>query len=153
MNKTTLDKLSDLVEKELDQLATKGTLNPSELDSAKKAVELMTCVKEYEAMCEEDMSGESYSERGMPRRHHYSMHYPDYRMIRGNYDLYDTYANTGNGNYGGYSEVRRDSMGRYSGHSIKDRMIDRLERMMDEAGSEYERKEIMEEITRLRQNS
>lgn len=38
----------------------------------------------------------------------------------------------------------------YSGHSIKDRMIDQLERMVDEAQSDYERKLIKEEIRHLR---
>lgn len=151
MGSTSLEKLSGLVEKELDTLMAKGSLTPPELDTAKKAVELMAKVKEYEAMCKaEEMGGSPmYSERSR-----YSMHYPtDYYGMRGSYDSYGTYAGGNGGNNGGYSEVRRDSMGRYSSHSVKDRMIDRLERMMDEAGSEYERKEIMEEISRLRQNN
>lgn len=148
MGSTSLEKLNSLVEKELDQLMNKGTLTPPELDTAKKAVELMAEIKEYEAMCMEEMGeGSMYSERSMASRNgRYSTHYPmPYYPMRGSYDSY--------GNNGGYSEVRRDSMGRYSGHSVKDRMIDRLERMMDEAGSEYERKEIMEEISRLRQSN
>lgn len=147
MNKASLDKLTTLVEKELDQLTMKGTLTPPELDTAKKAVELLSCVKEYEEMCNAEEMGEPmYSSRSR-----YSMHYPMPNMMRGAYGMYDSYMDGSNN--GGYSEVRRNSMGRYSGHSVKDRMIDRLERMMDEAGSEYERKEIMEEISRLRQNS
>ena len=47
--------------------------------------------------------------------------------------------------YGGNS-MSRD----YSGHSIQDRMIDRLERMMDEAQSENERQTVRDWIQRLR---
>ena len=43
--------------------------------------------------------------------------------------------------------------GRYSGHSINDRMIARLEDMYDEAKSEHEREEIRREIERLRNNT
>lgn len=139
MGSTSLDKLYTLVEKELDTLMVKGTLTPQELDTAKKAVEVMTKIKEHEAMCASEEAG-TYSERGR-----YSMHYPMNPYSMNGYNSYDNGA--------GYSGTRRDSMGRYSGHSVKDRMIDRLERMMDEAGSEYERKEIMDEINRLRQNN
>lgn len=38
----------------------------------------------------------------------------------------------------------------YSGHSIQDRMIDRLEQMMDEAQSENERQTVRDWINRLR---
>ena len=37
----------------------------------------------------------------------------------------------------------------YSGHSIKDRMVDRLESMMDEAHSDYERQAIAEWIAKI----
>ena len=37
----------------------------------------------------------------------------------------------------------------YSGHSIKDRIIDKLESMMDEARSEYEREVISEWIAKV----
>ena len=38
----------------------------------------------------------------------------------------------------------------YSGHSIQDRMIDRLERMIDEAQTEHERQTVKDWIRRLR---
>jgi len=38
----------------------------------------------------------------------------------------------------------------YSGHSITDRMIDRLESMMDETQSDYERQTIRDWINRLK---
>lgn len=41
------------------------------------------------------------------------------------------------------------SMNENSGHSIKDRMISRLEHMMDETDSDYERDEISSYIRKL----
>ena len=41
--------------------------------------------------------------------------------------------------------------GNYSGHSVHDRMIADLEREMDHASSEYDRKVIMEQINKIRQ--
>lgn len=38
----------------------------------------------------------------------------------------------------------------YSGHSIKDRMIAKIEQLYDDAGSEHERQMISNEINRLR---
>ena len=40
----------------------------------------------------------------------------------------------------------------YSAHSIKDRMIDSLERLMDNAATEYEREEIRREIEGIRKD-
>jgi len=58
----------------------------------------------------------------------------------------------------GYSEMRGRTSpvtGRYisrgmSGHSIEDRMIAALEQQMDNAKTEYERQQIMEEINHIR---
>ena len=44
--------------------------------------------------------------------------------------------------------ISRDRMG-MSGHSIKDRMIAKLEQMYDEAQGEWEREEIRKEIRRI----
>ena len=46
---------------------------------------------------------------------------------------------------GRYMSMRRG----YSGHSIKDRMVSKLEAMMDEARSDYEREAIEEWIRKL----
>ena len=40
----------------------------------------------------------------------------------------------------------------YSGHSIDDRIIDALERMMDEAKTEHEREKIMRRIDYIRRD-
>ena len=137
MEKEYMKRLSQLIEMELDQLSTKGSLSPSEVCAAKEAVELLKEMKEYKEMCDDEMGYSERSGRG--------------RMYSYNPDMY------GYGWYamdGGRYNNRQYSMdrGQYSGHSIKDRMIDRLERMVDEAQSEYERKEIMNEIAKLKQS-
>ena len=51
--------------------------------------------------------------------------------------------------HGSYSTRRyNDSVG-YSGHSIKDRMIDKLEQMFDEAKTDHERDIVQDWIDRL----
>ena len=154
MEKTYITKLSDLVEKELDQLSSKASLNPTEVCSAKEAVDLLKKMKEYKEMCEEEEMG--YSERSM-RGRGYSYTTPEmynmYPMMAGNpypmngYQM-DNDSRRINSSYG---RGTWNATGQYSGHSVKDRMIDRLERMMDEAKSDYERQEIMNEINRIRQ--
>lgn len=170
MSSEVSKKLTTLVSKELEQLALKGSLTPVELETANKAVEFMTKLLKYDAMCERKENGEDidpmeYSERSyrMPRMMSYGgpwMSYEGNNSYGMNSYGGNSYGNNGgrggnsNNSYGGnqYGSYR-NSQGQYSGHSIKDRMIDRLERMMNEAETEYERKEIMEEISRIRQNS
>lgn len=164
MSSEVSKKLTNLVSKELEQLAAKGSLTPVELETANKAVELMTKLLKYDAMCERKENGEDidpmeYSERSyrMPRMGSYGGPWMPYE---GNSYGMNSYGGGGGSNnsyggnqYGSYRNQSRNSQGQYSGHSIKDRMIDRLERMMNEAETEYERKEIMEEISRIRQSS
>lgn len=57
--------------------------------------------------------------------------------------------------HGSYSRSRSPRTGRYmsngySGHSIEDRIVDNLEHMMDEAGSDYERSVIHKWISKVR---
>lgn len=68
-------------------------------------------------------------------------------LQNGSYDRYEGSSgrrmrNPMNGRYMG------DHRG-YSGHSIKDRMVDRLESMMDEAHSDYERQAIADWIAKI----
>ncbi len=58
---------------------------------------------------------------------------------------------------GSYSRSRSPRTGRYmsnnrgySGHSIEDRIVDNLEHMMDDAGSEYERNVLHKWISKVR---
>ena len=125
MEYKTLDELNELIEKELRKMVDKGTLSPSELEAAEKAVCLMEKIIRLEGGSYDDMEkgasyGRSYDRMRSPRTGRY--------MSR-------------DGNY--YDRG-------YSGHSIGDRAISRLESMMDEAGSEYEREEIKKFIRAIR---
>lgn len=137
----TLESLEHVLEKEIKTVTDKGSMTPSELDTIMKAM----CVYD---MAEERIMKESgyegFSKDGYSQRYYRdSMMIPD-MSYENNYNSYARGRNPMNGRY-----VSRDYGGR-SGHSIKDRMIDQLERMMDQAGSEYERQEIMRQIEKIR---
>ena len=52
----------------------------------------------------------------------------------------------------GMGDMSRRYDGGYSGHSVNDRMIASLEKEMDHAETEYERKQIRDEIEHLKKN-
>ena len=136
---TELKESAKLLTKEVKKINAKGDLTPQELESLYKA----SCVAEKLM----ELEGEELT--GMSGRR-YDMN------IRGNYGypMHDDHM------WDGYSETRGQSpvTGRYisrgmngmSGHSIEDRMISALEEQMDHAKSEYERKTILDEISRIR---
>lgn len=51
----------------------------------------------------------------------------------------------------GINTINSNVMNGHSGHSIKDRMIADLERMMDSTQSDYERQQILETIKSIEQ--
>lgn len=117
----TLEELEDLVIVELNKIIKKGDLTAVELKNATDAV----CLLEKIANIQNGGENPNYSERTV------SMHYGGYRN-----PMTGRYTNSYNRGY--------------SGHSIQDRMVDKLEHMMDEANSEYERNTIAEWIERLK---
>ena len=139
---------------ELDKLFNKGTLSPAETEAAKCAVCLM---KEMdEVFSGRDMMDDEYSERRGSRmsRRSYSM---DNMMPMDGRIPYREYAITsydnrgggrGSGNRSSMTNSRRD--GRYSGHSINDRMVECLEKLMDSAESDYEAGKVKEMIHFIR---
>ena len=137
--------LEKMLETELDKIVKKGDLTPVELENAKKAVSLMKEIQEVKEI-KMDLE-EGYSQRGNSNYYTVPMYYDRNSYARGN-------SRRSNGRYS------RDMRGRASydynsyedgrsGHSIKDRMIDRLESMMDESTSDYERQTITDWIEKL----
>lgn len=122
-----LDKLNDLVEKELNKIVSKGDITPAELEIATKAVCLIEKIKMI-AELEYDDSYASYNNGSYRRNRGYNS--------RDNYNV---------------DRVRDYTMDRgYSGHSVRDRMIAQLESsMMDNAKSESERRTIESLISQL----
>lgn len=134
-----LSELEEKITHELQQLTKKENITPSELEAMTKATCLLEKIVELR---DHDMgSSEGYSERsyGHPR-----MTYPSYRS------MYDGSYERGRSPVTGRYMSRDESYDHgYSGHSIQDRMIDRLERMMDEAESSYEKQIVEKWIKRL----
>ena len=132
MNDDVLRRIDELIRRELDKMVAKGTMSPSELEVCSKAVCTLKDIKKCEQM---DMGEYSNSMR-------------NYR------DSYTRGRNPMNGRYmsmnNAYGHDPYMDQG-YSGHSIKDRMIDSLERMMDTAQTDYERQTVAEEIKKLRE--
>lgn len=130
-NDKTLEKIRESVEEAIKPILKKGeSMTPADLESLTKAV----CIIEKIKRIESDDFNDDYSyERGRS-------------PITGRYVSRDAYHDG--------ASTRRYYDGKsnngYSGHSIQDRMIDRLERMMDEAQSENERQTVRDWIHRLR---
>ena len=122
--------LQDLLTEELKKIVDKGDLNSAELDNVKDALCSIKETLEIEDMMSGGYSNASYGH--MPRT----------------YNIRGSYRRGRDANTGRYMSMRGSEEG-YSGHSIKDRMIARLEGMYDEAGSEHERQMINDWIGRL----
>lgn len=114
----------------LRNLQKKGDLNPVEVENANKAVCLLTKIKEYKYDGMDDVEpSRSYSNNSW--NNGYSHNRNSMRRSRMTSNMGMPYENAN------------------SYHSIKDRMIDKLESMMDEASSQYERDTIGDWINYL----
>ena len=130
--------LDKIIEKEIKAIVDRGCVAPAEWDSLKDAVSIMEKSKSIQAMYsgyDEDGSTFSRDTKYMIERipedkrmwtHGLMPHYRT-RSMRTRYDD-----------------------GRYSYHSIRDRIIDNLERMYDEAGTDHERNVLDEMISYIR---
>ena len=118
----TYECLKDIIEEQIKQISKKGdAITPQEMASLKDA---LSALDKIDKRMGESMA---YSE---------GYHYGAKRSpVTGRYISY--------GNSHTYGSTH------YSGHSIKDRMIARLEPMYDEATSEHERQMIANTISRI----
>lgn len=121
-----LEDLSYELEDMLEPIVKKGDISPTELDNVKDAVKAMYYIETIKAM-KEYGNANDYSYRGS-----------SYRYDGRSYD-------------DGYSERRgRDSRGRYTSRDYsRDDMLTKLERMMNNASSESERRAIQDCISKL----
>lgn len=131
----TMEDIKSLVMKELDGIVKKGTMSPTELKTAMDAVCLLEKIGRVEYM--DDYAEEEGSS---------GRYWPRYNTYDGGRSMNGMHYNQGGGSYGGYYERGR------SGHSIKDRMIDKIERMMGEAENDYERQQLERYIETIRNN-
>lgn len=130
-----MDKIScktmELLDSCIEDMNKKKDLTPADLDVLYKAYKLrreLKCDEEMGMDDEWDNSSSMYSRRNVMPRVYMDSYAPMRSPVTGRY-------------------ISRD--GGMSGHSIKDRMVAKLEGMYDEASSEYEREEIRKEIRRI----
>lgn len=115
-----------LIERKIHEVVEKGDISPSEMCCVKDAYEALYYMTAAEAMENSKSYGESYGRSMM--------------------DWEDS-TRRGRGANGQF--VSRD--GGRSYHSVNDRIVANLERELDYAQSEFERKRIMDEIRRIRE--
>ena len=129
--KKTLENTKEVIKDELKKLIKKGELTPAEMDTVFKAVD---SIKDICEMCGEYPEGHDTHCTNDP----YAMG-PNRSPVTGRYIS----SGMPHGN------MRVSYGDNYSGHSIKDRMVARLEPMYDEAKSDYERQLIQNTINRI----
>lgn len=165
MNKA-ITKAKEKAEDLIRDITKKEHISPAELEALMKSACLIMKVEGGDAGNGNDYE-DSYSERGMSRNSYNHMYDPmdyaeaSYRRgrspVTGQYVSRDGGSGTSNRGYydgGGNSSSRRyydggNSSRGYSGHSIQDRMIAKLEDMYDEAHTEHERQVVQDWINRL----
>lgn len=120
-----LYKFSEMLDREINNMVKKGSITPSDLEVANKAICLSIKIHDH-------LDGSSMS---------------DDEMTSGHWGYDYEYMPHYNRSYGRPMHGYKSHM---SGHSIKDRMIARLEGMYDEAQSEHEKQMIKAEIEKIR---
>lgn len=125
-----LESAEDMVIEEIRKVVRKGEIQPNEWDNFKNAMCILTDIskiKHYQTQDGDIDYSSEYSGRMYPMTHVYGIE-PHGHMTasyeRGRSPITGRYISRGDG---------------YSGHSINDRMIDKLERMYDEAQTQHEK--------------
>ena len=119
----TMENLEDLVFKELDKIAHKSELNLTDLKGVTDALCVLEKIRKIQN--ESEIEEAEYSERDPYHRGSYARSYNT------------RFSNCMNG---------------YSRHSIHDRIVDKLEQMMNETSGDYEKSVIAEWITKIENN-
>ena len=130
-----MNSLKSTLEDALRSIAEKKNISPMDIETATKALCALEQIKV--------MEGSGYSERSYRRMRSHDGSY-DHEGSYGGMNSRDRYFNPSHDNSrdGSYDDG-------YSGHSIKDRMVAKLESMYDQAKSEHERQIVDEWIRRL----
>lgn len=138
-----------LLEASIREVNEKKTLTPAELENLCKAYKLKFMIEGGGEM-------EGYSERGSYGYGSYGGGgYGGGNFNRGSYGEWYADGSREGSRDGSYR--RSPITGRYisrdgyqmSGHSLRDRMVAKLEEMYDSAATEYEREELRKEIRRI----
>ena len=157
MEAESLKRMKDTVEKCLEELSKKTDLTPSETKAAKDAMELRELlICEIDNCKAEEGRGYDggYSGHDVPYRQYHITSYgrPVHMSMCGPERGYGYSGDYGvEGWYRSGNDMEYSRRRGYSRHSIGDRAVEKLEQMMDNAGSEYEREELHKFIRMIRQ--
>ena len=149
------ENLRDMLEREVQEIQKEGNLDTQKLDNLYK---LMSALKHTNQCIEEEsMEGASYDNRGM--RYGMSNNYS--RMMPYSMDNMSYARRDGDGD-GRYNESRDNFRNRsyrgqsyggayeYSRDNSKRKMVQKLETLMDDTMSEYDRNAIMDCIDKIK---
>lgn len=120
-----MDKLRDKLCDELDEIARKGELGAGDLEIIHKLTDTIKNLDKIEML--EDGG---YSQAG------------DWEIEGRAYNRGNSYARRKRDSMGRYSRDGRTMRGGYSRHDAKEAMMEQMEMLMDQAGSEREREAI-----------
>lgn len=121
-----MDKLRDKLCDELDEIARKPEMSAGDLETAHKLTDTIKNLDKIEML--EDGG---YSQAG------------DWEAdMRGTYGRGSSYRGRKRDSMGRYSREGRGGRGGYSRHDAKEAMMEQMEMLMDQAGSEREREAI-----------
>ena len=131
------DDIKNLLHREMDEIVQKGTVSQADLENLYKMVDIVKDICEITEKEEEMESGYSTRWNGMMP---YNDRYYDIHSYRGGNNNQNGYANNYNSNNGG----------RYSRTEGKERMMNSLYAMMNQASSDTEKNAIQDCINRLK---
>jgi len=139
----SLDNLKSVLEREIDKVTSKGEIAPTEIKAVGEAVDI---IKDIETICAMKEYGQEDDMYSMENRGYSTRRMPRYPMYRDSYAYDNSYENM---SYRDMNSNARGGRGNYSMHTEKEEMIEKLERMMNNATSEKERRDIMDCINKL----
>ena len=137
-----MDYMHELKEKlcdELEEIANKGELGAGDLEIIHKLTDTIKNIDKIDMLEDDGYSQAGYRDRGSSYNRGSSYANRGKHYVRGHYSR-DGYSMEGRGNRGGYSR-----------HDAKEAMMEQMEMLMEQAGSEREREAIRRCISQLDQ--
>ena len=149
MEMESMKKLKATVEKCLEELSKKSDLNPAETKAALDGMELRELIQceidNCKAKDDAEKFDKGYSGHDRPYREYYITSYGRPVQVS-----YPDWNNMSMRNMPRWDEDHSERRHGYSRHSIGDRVVEKLEHMMDQTDSDYERQELHKFIRMVR---
>ena len=134
-----MDKLKDKLCEELDEISRKPEMGAGDLEIIHKLTDTIKNLDKIEMLEDGGYSQAGYRDGGSSYNRGSSYANRGKHYVRGHYSR-DGYSMEGRGNRGGYSR-----------HDAKEAMMEQMEMLMEQAGSEREREAIRRCISQLDQ--